>query len=55
EYALAHAGIAQTYAVLPAYGVVPGPEAADQARAAAARALALDAQLAEAHAALGQI
>ncbi len=55
DFAPAHAGIAQTYAVLPAYGVASGPKAAEQARAAAARALALDAHLAEAHAALGQI
>lgn len=55
QYARAHAGIAQTYAVLPAYGIVPGPEAVELANTAAATALSIDPQLAEAHAALGQI
>lgn len=55
NYALAYAGLAQTYAVLPFYGTMARSEAAENANAAAARALALDAHLAEAHAALGQI
>ncbi len=55
SYAPAHAGIALTYAVLPAYTDVPTDVAAERGSAAAARALALDAQLAEAHAAIGQI
>lgn len=55
SYAPAWAGIALTYAVLPAYTDVPVEEAADLGSAAAARALALNAQLAEAHAAIGQI
>ena len=54
-YAHAHAGIALTYAVLPAYADVPVDVAAERGSAAAARALALNAQLAEAHAAIGQI
>ncbi|MEJ2679198.1 MAG: tetratricopeptide repeat protein [Gemmatimonadota bacterium] len=55
NYALAYAGLAQTYAVLPFYADVVPSDAAAKANAAAARALALDAHLAEAHAALGQI
>ncbi|MEJ2216652.1 MAG: tetratricopeptide repeat protein [Gemmatimonadota bacterium] len=55
NYALAYAGLAQTYAVLPFYTDVSPTEAAAKANAAAAHALALDAHLAEAHAALGQI
>ncbi len=55
SYALAHAGIALTYAVLPIYSDFPADSAAALGTEAAARALALDAQLAEAHAALGQI
>ena len=54
-YAHAHAGIALTWAVLPAYTDVPVDVAAERGSAAAARALALNAQLAEAHAAIGQI
>ncbi len=55
SYAPAHAGLALTYAVLPAYTDFPVEEAAERGSAEAARALALNAQLAEAHAAIGQI
>ena len=55
SYAPAYAGVALTYAVLPAYGEVPAELAAERGSEAAARALALDAQNAEAHAAIGQI
>jgi TolB-like protein len=55
NYARAYAGLAQTYAVLPFYRDVPLSDAAAKANEAAARALALDAHLAEGHAALGQI
>jgi serine/threonine-protein kinase len=55
EYALAWAGLAQAYSVLPALGDYPLEEAATRGNEAAARALALNAQLAEAHAALGQM
>ena len=55
SYAPAHAGLALTYAVLPAYTGYPVAEAADRGSQEAARALALNAQLAEAHAAIGQI
>jgi TolB-like protein/DNA-binding winged helix-turn-helix (wHTH) protein/Tfp pilus assembly protein PilF len=52
-YAAAHAGLADTYAVLPSYGLAPPEKAFPLARAAAARALELDDGLAEAHASLG--
>lgn len=55
EYAPAWAGLAQTYAVLPSISTFPVEEAIGSGAAAAARALAIDATLAEAHAALGQI
>ncbi|MFP4623341.1 MAG: hypothetical protein ACLFRX_04100, partial [Gemmatimonadota bacterium] len=55
SYAPAHAGLALTYAVLPAYADIPADVAAGRGLEAAARALALDAQNAEAHAAIGQI
>lgn len=55
EYALAWAGLAQAYAVLPSLGDFPVLEAAARGNEAAARALAVDARLAEAHAALGQM
>jgi adenylate cyclase len=54
-YAPAYAGLALTYAVLPAYSDMSVDEAAQRGSEAAARALALDAQQAEAHAAIGQI
>lgn len=52
SYALAQAGLANTYVLLPLYADVPASEAMSLARAAADRALALDSTLAEAHAAL---
>ncbi len=55
EYAAAWAGLAQAYAVLPSLGRFSIDEAVAKGSAAAARALSLDAQLADAHAALGQI
>ena len=53
EFAQAWAGLADAYALLPAYSATPVPEACAEARAAAGRALALDPGLGEAHAALG--
>jgi len=55
EYAEAYAGLAQAYAVLPSLGELPLQEAIAKGAAAAAQALALNAGLADAHAALGQI
>jgi serine/threonine-protein kinase len=55
EYAEAYAGLAQAYAVLPSLGDFPVQEAIAKGAGAAAQALALNAGLADAHAALGQI
>jgi eukaryotic-like serine/threonine-protein kinase len=54
QYALAYAGLADAYNVLGSlgYDVLPPSEVIPKAKAAAARALALDDQLAEAHAAM---
>ena len=54
-YALAYAGLAESYVLLPWYGGRPPREAFDKARAAALKALALDDQLAEAHTALAYV
>ena len=56
-FARAHAGIAEVHTLLGAYdyGVLPPKHAYPAARAAAERALALDPQLAEAHAALANV
>lgn len=48
-YAPAHAGLAEAYAMLGNYGMLPPPEVHEPARRAAARALELDPGLAEAH------
>jgi DNA-binding winged helix-turn-helix (wHTH) protein/tetratricopeptide (TPR) repeat protein len=52
-YARAWAALADTYNVLPDWGVLPPREAFPRAKAAALEALQLDPSLAEAHAALG--
>jgi adenylate cyclase len=52
-FAQAWAGLADAYALLPSYSATPALEAYAEARAAAGRALALDPELGEAHAALG--
>lgn len=54
-YALAWAGLANCYAVLPVYAHVSEAEAAAHGKAAARRALQIDPTLADAHAALGDI
>ncbi len=54
-YALAYAGLARTFAVLPAFGDFPVTEALARGSAAAARASALQPQLGDADAARGQI
>ena len=54
RYALAWAGITDAYLVLAARGVLPYGEARRLAAAAANRAVAIDPELAEAHAAVGQ-
>ncbi len=54
-YAPAHAGAAETHLLLGEYLHVPPHDAFPAARAAAERALALDPNLAEAHAVLGEV
>jgi serine/threonine protein kinase/Tfp pilus assembly protein PilF len=54
-YALAYAGLASAYVLLPQYALVPATEAIPKAEAAANRALELDAALGEAHAVLGLV
>jgi serine/threonine-protein kinase len=53
DYALAHAGVADCYALLGFYGNLPAGEAWPGAKAAALRALEIDEGLAEAHCSLG--
>jgi eukaryotic-like serine/threonine-protein kinase len=52
-FAAAHAGVAEAYLGLGAYGILPRAEAYSRAAAAAERAIALDPGLPEAYAALG--
>ncbi len=54
-YALAYAGLANTYALMPLYGNFRPTEYKPLAKQAALKALALDANLAEAHASLGYV
>lgn len=56
-FALAYAGLAESYTFAGSggYGSLPRAEANERARAAAGRAIALDDSLAEAHAALGYV
>ncbi len=55
KYALAYSGLADTFALIPAYGDFRTKEYLPQAKQAAQKALELDPNLAEAHASLGQI
>ncbi len=55
SYALAYAGLADAYTTSPGYSATPVSEAAPKARAAAARAIELDPNLAEAHASFANI
>jgi DNA-binding winged helix-turn-helix (wHTH) protein/TolB-like protein/Tfp pilus assembly protein PilF len=55
SYALAHLGLAETYAVLPAHSPVPFEQTAPHAKAHAQRALELDGQLFEAYTTLASI
>jgi tetratricopeptide (TPR) repeat protein len=54
NYALAYAGLAEAYGTLGVYGYIAPIEGRRKAEEGARRALALDENLAEAHAALGQ-
>jgi TolB-like protein/Tfp pilus assembly protein PilF len=53
KYALAYAGLADSYLLLPAYGAAPPKESIPHAAVAAKKALELDDTLAEAHASSG--
>jgi TolB-like protein len=55
NYALPYSGLADSYDVLAAYGVLPPADCAPKARAAAVRALEIDERLAEAHNSLGYV
>jgi len=55
NYALAYAGLADSYAVLPDYADVSAVDVARKAKAAATKALEIDDQLGEAHATLGTL
>ena len=55
KFALAYAGLADSYAALQWYGALPTREGCERARENAKRALALDDQLAEPHASLGYV
>ncbi|HEU0207711.1 MAG TPA: tetratricopeptide repeat protein [Candidatus Udaeobacter sp.] len=55
NYALAYAGLANSYILLPYYTATPLHDAATKARASALKALQLDPNLAEGHIALGKI
>jgi serine/threonine protein kinase/Flp pilus assembly protein TadD len=55
NYALAFVGLADCYAVLNEYAGTPTSETVPQSKAYAERALAIDGQLAEAHATLGLV
>ena len=54
-YRLAYAGLADTYAYLSFFNVIPSRQAMPKAKAAAAKALEIDHDLAEAHVSLGYI
>jgi serine/threonine protein kinase/tetratricopeptide (TPR) repeat protein len=53
NYALAYAGLAEAYVILPAYTTMAPQDAFPKAKAAALKALQLNDKLAEAHTALG--
>lgn len=55
NYALAYAGMADSYGLTPAYTGAPPKDYFPQAKAAALKALELDEQLSEAHASLGWV
>src|SRR5262245_38982096 len=54
-YALAHAGLADVYAVMSSYSILSPGDSFPKARAAAAKALEIDDSLAQAHATLGNV
>jgi len=54
-YALAHAGVADSYSLLGNYGVLPSHTVRAKAKEAAVRAVEIDPALAESHASLGHV
>jgi DNA-binding winged helix-turn-helix (wHTH) protein/TolB-like protein/Flp pilus assembly protein TadD len=54
-YALAYSGLSNSYTVISLYGPLPASEALPKAQEAAQKAVALDDNLAEAHASLGAV
>ena len=55
NYALAFAGLSDTYTLLGNYGALPASEVRPKARAAALRSVEIDDTLAEAHASVGHV
>jgi TolB-like protein/Tfp pilus assembly protein PilF/tRNA A-37 threonylcarbamoyl transferase component Bud32 len=55
KFALAYAGLADAYALLNLYQIPPPPDAYDNAKLNALKAIELDPNLAEAHASLGYV
>ena len=55
DYALAYAGLSDCYTSFGFYGILPAKEAMPRAETAALKALQIDADLAEAHTALGAV
>ncbi len=55
QFALAYAGLADSYALLNLYQIPPPPDAYDKAKENALKAIELDPNLAEAHASLGYV
>jgi TolB-like protein/Tfp pilus assembly protein PilF len=55
NYALAYAGLADAYALLPLYGAASSADSFPRAEAAAKKALEIDETLAEAHTSLAQV
>lgn len=53
DYALAHTGLADSYAIIPFYSNIPPEPAFEEAKKATDKALEIDDTLAEAHATLG--
>jgi TolB-like protein/Tfp pilus assembly protein PilF len=55
DYAMAYAGVADSYVMLACRGMVPAKETFRKAKAAARKALELDSELAEAHGSLAHV
>ena len=55
SYPLAHSGLADTYVLLGAYGLIPPVDVMTKGKAAAIRAVELDETLGEPHASLGEV